>query len=465
MKKQLLVILLVFVMLTGSVCLSAQAADVENGVSTIEEDGAGGETGGGSGSETGGSSGGETGGGSGSETGGSSGGETGGGSGSETGGSSGGETGGSSGGETGGSSGGESGGNSGGTATCSHVYDAGTVTQKATCLKQGIKTFKCTLCGTTKTETLDYAAHTYGYTCDAWCDVCDAEREVTHTKSAAWSKNAGGHWHRCSVCGEELDKADHYPGPAATEEKDQICLTCGYVMTPKKKHTHKYADKMVFDETGHWYPCEACDSKKDFASHTLMEGCSTKCELCEYEGDVRHTYGYQWESDASGHSAVCAVCGQVGDSEPHAPGVPATETSAQLCNVCSFELAPKTGIQAEQDSNAAATGWQVDEITHWHLDSNGRKLDEALHTWDMGTDRWNGDVVYTCTVCGAARIEGERDTVEVAQSAAKGNGVHWSVILLGTLIVLFVAAVVALIVVVRKSMKAQGKFANQKQSK
>lgn len=43
-----------------------------------------------------------------------------------------------------------------------HSWDTGTVTKASTCKEQGVKTYKCTKCGATKTENLPLSAHSFG---------------------------------------------------------------------------------------------------------------------------------------------------------------------------------------------------------------------------------------------------------------------------------------------------------------
>ena len=71
-------------------------------------------------------------------------------------------------------------------AVCNHTYNAGVVTKAATCTANGVKTFTCTKCGATKTETVKASGHkevalaavaaTYektGLTAGTKCSVCN----------------------------------------------------------------------------------------------------------------------------------------------------------------------------------------------------------------------------------------------------------------------------------------------------
>ena len=77
---------------------------------------------------------------------------------------------------------------------CEHNYDNGKVTKKATCKATGVKTYTCTICGETKTETIaKTTSHTY---------------KTTTTK--ATTKKSGSKVTKCSVCGKQKSKSTIY---------------------------------------------------------------------------------------------------------------------------------------------------------------------------------------------------------------------------------------------------------------
>ncbi len=86
---------------------------------------------------------------------------------------------------TGSGSGSTSGSTSSSTTCTTHTWDSGKTTTKATCTKTGVKTYTCTVCGATKTETIAKTAHTY-------------KNVIT---KATTSKN-GKITPKCSVCGK-----------------------------------------------------------------------------------------------------------------------------------------------------------------------------------------------------------------------------------------------------------------------
>lgn len=69
---------------------------------------------------------------------------------------------------------------------CQHSWNGGVITTPATCTEQGVKTFTCTRCGDTYTETVNATGHKI---------VQDKKVAATYAKAG---KTAGSH---CSVCG------------------------------------------------------------------------------------------------------------------------------------------------------------------------------------------------------------------------------------------------------------------------
>ena len=71
-----------------------------------------------------------------------------------------------------------------------HSYDSGTITTPATETTEGVKTYTCSVCNHTKTETIPKFGH-------------------THSISEDYSKDETGHWHACSGCDEKVDFEAH----------------------------------------------------------------------------------------------------------------------------------------------------------------------------------------------------------------------------------------------------------------
>ena len=314
-----------------------------------------------------------------------------------------------------------------------------------TCTEYGAKGYYCSLCeGVTEAVAIDLVPHTYDHACDTSCNVCGSVRETEHKFSTQWSKNSTKHWHACTVCGAKDGESDHYPGPAATEEKAQYCLTCGLMMMPKKNHTHKYAAEYASDKTGHWYACETCEEKKDFADHVYDNLCDPDCNDCGYKVDVTHVFESGMEKDKTGHWGVCSVCGEAAQKAAHIPGPAATDAAPQTCTTCGYELAP-----ALSHTHEATADWQSDEDGHWKVCACGEKIEAAAHSWDEGRENEDGTVTYICEDCALTKMEGEPE---------EETSFPWMLVVMGVLIVVMLVCIVALIFVIRGDKKQKGKF-------
>lgn len=101
-------------------------------------------------------------------------------------------------------------------AVCSHTWDAGTVTVKATCSKEGTKTYTCTKCNETKTESIAKTEHEY-------------ELQLTDNlcRPATCTEN-GGYEKVCKICGSR--SGQYVSTPMIPHNRDDVRryeATCG----------------------------------------------------------------------------------------------------------------------------------------------------------------------------------------------------------------------------------------------
>ena len=96
--------------------------------------------------------------------------------------------------------------------SCSHSYNSGVVTKAADCTADGIRTYTCTKCGVTKTETIRALGHSYQAavvqpTCQAQgytvyqCTRCNSGYKDNYTPKTAHSYLNGV----CTVCGSKTE--------------------------------------------------------------------------------------------------------------------------------------------------------------------------------------------------------------------------------------------------------------------
>ena len=236
--------------------------------------------------------------------------------------------------------------------TCVHAYDSGKITTVATCKATGIKTYTCTICEATKTETIEKDASNHvggtavknvksatctskGYTGDTYCLGCGAitvkgeDIDVkAHTydsgkiTTVATCKSTGIKTYTCTICKatktESIAKnpSNHVGGTAVKNAKAATCTVKGY--------------------TGDTY-CLGCgvmtSNGKDIAAkaHTYDSGKITTVATCKATGIKIYTCTVcgvakteTIEKDASSHvggtavknvkSATCTSKGYTGDT-------------------------------------------------------------------------------------------------------------------------------------------------------
>ena len=121
------------------------------------------------------------------------------------------------------------------------------------------------------------------------------------------------------------------------------------------------------------------------------------------QGDAHDHQSNDWESNETEHWQVC-TCGAVFHKAEHSGGT-ATCTQRATCTVCGAEYGDALG-------HDFTTSWTHDDNEHWKQCSRcDAKDDVSPHTWDNGTITTAptctkaGEETYSCTKCGATKIE------------------------------------------------------------
>ena len=94
--------------------------------------------------------------------------------------------------------------------------------------------------------------------------------------------DASGHAHMCLTqgCYYRSKTVPHRSSGPATDDKDEVCLDCGYVITLSKNHTHAALEGYRSDSESHWHIC-GCGEVMDKNVHTDADG-DNKCDVCSY---------------------------------------------------------------------------------------------------------------------------------------------------------------------------------------
>ena len=163
-------------------------------------------------------------------------------------------------------------------------------------------------------------------TTEVICERCKAviKDAKAHDWSDSWTKDASGHWHACQNdgCTKKEDEAAHTPDiPMPTDDTDQKCTVCEYIIAPKKSHEHTLQKIEATEATcttpgkQEYYKCETC-------GHFFADEAATKEVM---EGDMiiparGHDYAnlvYTWSEDYTTCTAVqkCNNCDTVNATE------------------------------------------------------------------------------------------------------------------------------------------------------
>ena len=280
-------------------------------------------------------------------------------------------------------------------AKTEHTWDAGKITQEATCVKAGAKTYTCTNCNTTRIEEIAATGHmtkvtkfakeatckAEGYSGDIYCQVCGTilkEGKVLPKTDHSWDEGkitapaacttAGGKTYTCTFCG--TTKTEDIPATGHVTKvkkftKDATCKTEGY--------------------SGDVY-CQDCGALLEEGKvlpkveHSWDEGQITTPATCMAEGVKTFT---------------CTVCEETKSEKILAVGHGATE------------------VRNRKDATCAAEGYTGDTYCTvcGEVVGKGETTAKTAHSWDAGkitkqpTTTETGAKTFTCQSCGLTRTE------------------------------------------------------------
>lgn len=337
------------------------------------------------------------------------------------------------------------------TACTDHVWDGGKVTREATCALEGEKTFTCTVCKETKTESISkLTTHTWD---DGEVDQPDLTVEGTIT-------------YTCTVCGEtstdtvpahtehDWDEGSQLKAPTCSEmgTMKYECSYCHQTKTediPKSNHTFTILKETTKEATCNEagsavYQCATCTETQnkeipatgEHAFETLLEeqtvaatcitaGSKTyQCLTCEETKNetvpATGNHELEWRHDDTEHWQVCtgdANCTYTTERASHEGNWTETNrvnanckddghiTYTCICNETKQETIPSTGdhnwelTQTQTPATCGAAG----SGTYTCLGCNETKEGEIPATGEHAYDWVQGETEHykQCSVCNA----------------------------------------------------------------
>ena len=310
------------------------------------------------------------------------------------------------------------------TAALGHNWDSGKVTKAATCTTAGTKTYTCTCCKKTRTETIAATGHkvvkdaavaatceTAGKTEGSHCSVCNTVIKAQTTTAALGHSWDSGKVTKAATC-------------TAAGTKTYTCTRCKKTRTETIVATgHKAVKDAAVAAT-----CETAG--KTEGSHCSVCGIVIKAQT------TIAALGHSWDGGKVTKAATCTTAG----------------TKTYTCTRCKktrTETIVATGHKVVKDAAVAATCETTGKTEGSHCSVCGTVLKAQTttaalgHSWDNGkvtkaaTCTATGTKTYTCTRCKKTRTEtiaatGHKAVKDAAvaatcETAGKTEGSHCSV--------------------------------------
>ena len=172
----------------------------------------------------------------------------------------------------------------------SHHWGAGEVTTAATCTTAGVKTFTCTVCHRTKTETLAALEHNYGEPSYVWNGTsCTAERicarDSSHKETETVTAAVTVTQHKDCVSDEVSTYKASFQNTAFAEQTKEDVVTAN-------KLGHDFENgAWQSDGDYHWKKCSRCDvtNEENKAPHNWDTGVIKTQPTCTAPGEKTYT--------------------------------------------------------------------------------------------------------------------------------------------------------------------------------
>lgn len=267
---------------------------------------------------------------------------------------------------------------------------------------------KCPECG----EDYEFYAHIVSCADPDVCLTCGATGvdmdNVSHGE-IKWEHNDTKHWGVCTVCNEIMEEGKHWTDCS----KPDLCQDCGAKNVTIDPDILSHFDvewgSYEKDATHHWYTCRSCNVKAFYEEHYVS--CTEKgiCSACGIAGEFEVSHDVLkpgWESDATNHWKVCAVCDEAANKAAHAD----TDNDGK-CDACQVSVAH---VHAWGEPVIVAATCTTDGSKTTACATCGEKTVEAIkaadHAWGEtvivdATCAADGSKTTACTACGEETVE------------------------------------------------------------
>ena len=337
---------------------------------------------------------------------------------------------------------------------CKNHWDTGSITKKPTCTAPGEKTFVCSICESTKKESVPATGHAYAstWTTDiaAACEKAGTEsRHCTNENCTATTEQRsiaalGHNWKdngdETATCTRNgCGKKHTHEWDSGTITTEPTCTAPGektYHCTYEENGICKATKTEAVKKLGHKYILTKREAPTCESDDVLYGKCS-RCSKTITKQDAKNpALGHDWTDNGDG----TATCGREGCGKNHTHDLDSgTTTVAPTCTTtgekkycCAYTNCPykkteslkATGHKTKETRNYKKPTCQAEGYTGdiyckdcGILISSGKVTKKYDHDWDRGTVtkeatcKEEGSATYTCENCG------ETETVSIKKTA------------------------------------------------
>ena len=336
---------------------------------------------------------------------------------------------------------------------CKNHWDTGSITKKPTCTEPGEKTFVCSICESTKKESVPATGHAYAstWTTDiaAACEKAGTEsRHCTNENCTATTEQRsiaalGHNWKdngdETAICTRNGCKATHtHAWDSGTITTEPTCTAQGertYHCTYEENGICKATKTEAVKKLGHRYILIKKEAPTCESDGILYGKCS-RCSKTITKQDAKNpALGHDWKDNGDG----TATCSREGCGKNHTHDLDSgTTTVAPTCTTTGEKkyCCAYTNCPYKKTESLKATGHKNKETRNYKkptckyegytgdtyckdcgtLLSSGKPTKKFDHDWNSGTVtkkatcKEEGSVTYTCENCGETETVSTKKT-------------------------------------------------------